>query len=32
MDAVFVAVAQKGYGQAEKNLASTMAAVQAKRR
>lgn len=32
MDAVFVAVAQKSYGQAEKNLASTMAAVQAKRR
>ena len=32
MDAVFIAVAQKGYGQAEKNLASTMAAVQAKRR
>lgn len=32
MDAVFIAVAQKGYGQAEKNLANTMAAVQAKRR
>ena len=32
MDAVFVAVAQKSYGRAEKNLASTMAAVQPKRR
>jgi DNA-binding MurR/RpiR family transcriptional regulator len=32
MDAVFVAVAQKGYAQAEKNLSRTMAAVQTKRR
>jgi DNA-binding MurR/RpiR family transcriptional regulator len=32
MDAVFVAVAQKGYAQAEQNLARTMAAVQTKRR
>lgn len=32
MDSVFIAVAQKGYSHAEKNLASTMAAVQAKRR
>jgi hypothetical protein len=32
MDAVFIAVAQKGYGQAEKNLAGTMAAVQARPR
>jgi len=32
MDAVFVAVAQKGYAQAESNLARTMAAVQPKRR
>ena len=32
MDAVFVAVAQKGYTQAEDNLARTMAAVQSKRR
>ena len=32
MDAVFVAVAQKGYARAEQNLARTMAAVQTKRR
>ena len=32
MDAVFIAVAQKSYGRAEKNLASTMAAVQTKRK
>ena len=32
MDAVFVAVAQKGYAQAENNLSRTMAAVQSKRR
>lgn len=32
MDAVFVAVAQKGYAQAEKNLSRTMAAVQTKRK
>jgi DNA-binding MurR/RpiR family transcriptional regulator len=32
MDAVFVAVAQKGYAAAEDNLARTMAAVQSKRR
>jgi DNA-binding MurR/RpiR family transcriptional regulator len=31
MDAVFVAVAQKGYAAAERNLARTMEAVQAKR-
>ena len=32
MDAVFVAVAQMGYAQAENNLSRTMAAVQSKRR
>jgi RpiR family transcriptional regulator, repressor of rpiB and als operon len=32
MDAVFMAVAQKGYGAAEENLARTMGAVQTKRR
>jgi DNA-binding MurR/RpiR family transcriptional regulator len=32
MDAVFVAVAQKGYAEAESNLARTMAAVHAKRK
>lgn len=32
MDAIFIAVAQKGYAKAESNLARTMAAVQAKRR
>jgi RpiR family transcriptional regulator, repressor of rpiB and als operon len=32
MDAVFVAVAQKGYAQAETNLSRTMAAVQTKRK
>jgi DNA-binding MurR/RpiR family transcriptional regulator len=32
MDAVFVAVAQKGYAAAERNLARTMAAVEPKRR
>lgn len=32
MDAVFVAVAQRGYARAEENLARTMAAVQGKRR
>jgi len=32
MDAVFVAVAQKSYALAEKNLSRTMAAVQTKRR
>jgi DNA-binding MurR/RpiR family transcriptional regulator len=32
MDAVFVAVAQKSYAEAERNLGRTMAAVQAKRR
>jgi DNA-binding MurR/RpiR family transcriptional regulator len=32
MDAVFVAVAQKGYAAAEQNLARTMAAVEPKRR
>jgi DNA-binding MurR/RpiR family transcriptional regulator len=32
MDAVFVAVAQKGYKKAEKNLARTMEAVDAKRK
>lgn len=32
MDAVFVAVAQKGYAAAEGNLARTMAAVRSKRR
>jgi RpiR family transcriptional regulator, repressor of rpiB and als operon len=32
MDAVFIAVAQKGYQAAETNLARTMAAVQAKRK
>jgi len=32
MDAVFMAVAQKGYKSAEENLAQTMAAVRSKRR
>lgn len=32
MDAIFIAVAQKGYESAEANLAKTMAAVSAKRR
>jgi len=32
MDAVFMAVAQKGYQSAEENLAQTMAAVRSKRR
>lgn len=32
MDAVFIAVAQKGYAQAESNLSRTMAAVHTKRR
>ncbi len=32
MDAIFIAVAQKGYVSAEANLAKTMAAVSAKRR
>ena len=32
MDAVFVAVAQKGYARAEQNLARTMAAVHTKRK
>jgi RpiR family transcriptional regulator, repressor of rpiB and als operon len=32
MDAVFMAVAQKGYTSAEENLAQTMAAVRSKRR
>ena len=32
MDAVFVAVAQKSYAEAERNLGRTMAAVQTKRR
>ena len=32
MDAVFIAVAQKGYAQAETNLARTMSAVQTKRK
>ena len=32
MDAVFIAVAQKGYQAAETNLSRTMAAVQAKRK
>ena len=32
MDAVFVAVAQKGYAKAEQNLARTMAAVRTKRK
>ena len=32
MDAVFVAVAQKGYADAERNLARTMGAVRGKRR
>ena len=31
MDAIFMAVAQKGYGQAEKNLGRTMTAVRSKR-
>ena len=31
MDAIFIAVAQKGYAQAEKNLERTMGAVQTKR-
>jgi RpiR family transcriptional regulator, repressor of rpiB and als operon len=32
MDAIFMAVAQKGYGSAEDNLSRTMTAVQTKRR
>ena len=32
MDAIFIAVAQRGYQAAEANLAKTMASVQAKRR
>lgn len=32
MDAIFVAVAQKGYAQAESNLSRTIAAVRSKRR
>jgi RpiR family transcriptional regulator, repressor of rpiB and als operon len=32
MDAIFMAVAQKGYSSAEENLAQTMTAVQSKRR
>ena len=32
MDAIFIAVAQKGYAAAEANLSRTMAAVQSKRR
>jgi RpiR family transcriptional regulator, repressor of rpiB and als operon len=32
MDAIFMAVAQKGYGSAEENLSRTMSAVQTKRR
>ena len=32
MDAVFIAVAQKGYAEAESNLSRTMAAVHAKRK
>lgn len=32
MDAIFIAVAQRGYDSAQRNLARTMASVQAKRR
>jgi hypothetical protein len=32
MDAIFVAVAQKSYAEAERNLARTMGAVRTKRR
>lgn len=32
MDAIFIAVAQRGYASAERNLSKTMASVQAKRR
>jgi hypothetical protein len=32
MDAIFMAVAQKGYSSAEENLSRTMAAVRTKRR
>jgi DNA-binding MurR/RpiR family transcriptional regulator len=32
MDAIFVAVAQKGYARAEQNLERTMAAVETRRR